>query len=157
MSVASYVGRTSDLLVMHGTFPDKGEQLVSQTLCLPSTGGYLCTGAQKLAQRVLLVLLTKKGSMRFDPEYGTVFMILAESGAWRTVADVEQGFYGAKLDLMRQLRAVETTSDPADERISDLALLSVSIAPGMVKLTIQMITLAGNSYKFIGPIPVITH
>lgn len=157
MSITAYVGRTSDLLALHGTFPDQGEQLVEHTLCPAGTGGFLCTGAQKLAQRVLLVLLTKKGSMRFDQEYGTVFMLLAESGAWRTVADVEQGFYGAKLDLMRQLRAVELTTDPTDERISDLALLGVTIGPGFVKLTIQMVTLAGTSYKFIGPIPVTTH
>lgn len=156
MSVAQYVGRTADLLVFHGNFPDQGEQLVEQTLAPESTGGFLCTGVQKLAQRVLLILLTKKGSMRFDPEYGTIFMLLAEAGGFRTVTDVEQAFYGAKLDLLRQLKAVEEDDDPLDERIRDLILLGITLAPGSVSLRIQMTTQAGSTHQFIGPINVTT-
>lgn len=155
MTVAQFVGRTSDLLIFHGDFPGR-EQVVKQTLCPDGTGGYLCTGVQKLAQRVLLLLLTKKGSVRFDPEYGSIFMILAEAGGFRTVADVEQAFYGSKLDLTRQLSAAELDTDPLDERLDALELLNVTVAPGFVSLRIQMVTQAGSTYTFIAPITVVT-
>lgn len=156
MSVIEFQGRTADLLIFHGNFPSDGEQQVSMSLVPPNTGGLLCTGVQKSAQRVLYVLLMKLGSIAYREDDGTTFMIDAERGSWRTVTDVYQSFTMAKLSLMRQLRAAQEDTDPEDEQIDDVTLTNVSLLADMVQLTFQLTTIAGDDYEFIAPISVTT-
>jgi hypothetical protein len=154
MSVADFLGRTSDVLAFHGDFPSDRELLTQQTLVPEGTGGLLCTGVQKIAQRFLLILLTKKGTLLYRVTDGTTFMIDAERGAWRTTLDVQQSFTLAKLDFMRQLRALELPSDPPDEIVDEITLTNVTLLPDRVGLTIRLTTQAGSDYTFITPIAV---
>lgn len=156
MSIIDFQNRTADLLVFHGDFPGKGEQQVAVTLIPDGTGGLLCTGIQKTAQRVLYVLLMKLGSIPLRPTDGTPFMIDAERGAWRTTADVFQSFTAAKLYLLRQLRSVEEETDPLDEIVDDVVLENVSLDFGSVSVTIRLTTASGDDYTFIAPINVTT-
>lgn len=156
MSIIDYQNRTADILAFHGSFPAQGEQQVTVTLIPDGTGGLLCTGVQKTAQRVLYVLLMKLGSIQYRPDDGTPFLIDAERGAWRTTADVYQSFTAAKLYLMRQLRGAEESTDPEDERVDDVVLTNVNLDLDSVSLTLQLTTLAGDTFTFIAPINVTT-
>lgn len=157
MSVAEFQGRTADLLVFQGQFPKAGEQQVMPALVPNDTGGFLCTGIQKTAQRALCTLCQKRGSVIYRDTDGTTFLIDKDRGAWRTVADVFQSFTAAKLSLMRQLRIVEEETDPEDERVADFALEDVTLDADFVSLTFRLTVLAGDDYSFITPIPVTTH
>ena len=155
-TVADFVGRTSDLLAFQGDFPSPREQLVELTLVRSGEGGFLVTGAQKLAQRLLIILLTKKGSLRYRPDVGTTFMIQAERGLWRTQGDVMLAFTSAKLDLVRQMRREERDDDPPDERLRLVNLVGIGLAADRVDLRISMTTEAGSNYQFIAPVRVPT-
>lgn len=157
MSVIEFQGRTADLLIFHGRFPAATEQLIVVALVPDKTGGLLCTGIQKTAQRVLCVLCQKRGTVLYRDAEGTPFLVDMERGAWRTQADVFQSFTAAKLTLMRQLRAAEEETDPDDERVTDVVLESVSLDGDIVSLTFRLTTSAGDDYTFITPIPVTTH
>lgn len=156
MSVADYVGRTADMLAFRALLPPlRGrDQLLAQELVRPGDGGLLVTGIEKLAQRVLLILLTKAGSRWYAPEEGTAFIADAQRGRWRTSADVEASFYAARLDVSRQVQAGETGDDPADERWGSLTLLGVVLAADRVSLRLRLVSAAGTEYKFITPLPV---
>lgn len=154
MSVIDFLNRKSDLLVFHGDFPGDRELLVSQTLVPTGSGGYLCTGIQKLAQRLLFILLTKKGTVLHRPNDGVTFMIDAERGGWRTPADVRQSFVSSRLDLIRQMRLVEEETDPLDEQVNDVQLITLSILPDRVGIKIKLISEAGTDYTFLTPIVV---
>jgi hypothetical protein len=157
MSIIPILGRRVDLLAFQGDYPGDRELQAELTLVPEGTGGYLCAGIQKLAQRFLTVLLLKRGSLVYFPTSGTLFMIQAEQGLWRTISDVTQAFYSARLATLRQMQAVELSTDPADERIGDAQLLSVTLTPDTVNLRIQLTSLAGSSYTFITPITVPIH
>lgn len=155
-TVVDFVGRTADLLAFQGSFPHVREQLVQMTLVRDGEGGFLCTGVQKLAQRLLMILLTKKGSLRYLPKVGTAFMIRAERGVWRTQADVMMAFTAAKLDLVRQMRAEEKDDDPPDERLAMVNLIGIGLQADRVSLRISLTTQAGTNYQFITPVSVPT-
>lgn len=158
MSITDYVNRTADLLVLHGNFPTDGEQQVAVTLAPAGTGGLLCTGIQKTAQRVLYVLLTKLGSIPYRLGDGTPFLLDAERGTWRTTSDVRQSFSAAKLYLMRQLLAVEDVeNDPEDEIVEDVTLENVVLMYDRVSVHLRLVVASGEDFEFIAPISVTTH
>jgi hypothetical protein len=155
-TVADYVGAPSDMLAFRGVFPaGRGrDQLLAQELVRPGDGGALIAGIEKLAQRALLILLTKSGSRKYAPGEGTRFMADAQSGRWRTTADVTASFYAARLDVSRQCREAETTDDPADERWGSLELDGVVLAGDKVTIRMVLTSAAGTSYAFLTPITV---
>ena len=63
-TVADYRNRQADILAFRGIFPQlRGrDQLLAQEFVRPGDGGALITGIEKMAQSVLLILLTKIGS-----------------------------------------------------------------------------------------------
>ena len=154
-TVADYKDRLADMLAFRGVFPQQGrEQLLAQELVKPGDGGVLIAGIEKLAQKVLLILLTKVGSRQYSPTEGTAFMREAERGIWRSTADVESSFYSARLDIARQCQASESDDDPADERWAGLELLGVTFSPGFVGIRVYLTSQAGTSYTFITPVSV---
>lgn len=138
-----------DLLAFHPYSPSLPAE---QSLAPGETGGLPCEGAAKLAQRVLVVLLTRKGSMRYDPAFGTTFMSAASSGAFRTPADVRQAFYASRLDLTRQIKIVQAAGDPPSERLAFIDLTAISVTPGGVSVTIAVATEAGGVQSVAVPV-----
>lgn len=153
-TVADYQGRTVDLLAFQGDFTRRGDRELLQALVGPDDGGSVVTGIQKLAQRVLIILLTRVGSMTYLPLLGTTFMSDAQQGSWRTTADIELSFNSSKLDLLRQLRAEELDTDPLDERIDTVVMLSAAFNAGDATAQIMVLSAAGSELVFIAPIPV---
>lgn len=155
-TVADYVGRRADVLAFRGLFPQaRGrEQLLVQELVRPGDGGALIAGIEKLAQKVLLILLLKVGSRKYSPTDGTTFMLKAERGLWRTPADVEMAFYSARYDLRQQIQRDEDPNDPDDELWGSLDLDGVTLSGDTVALRMVLTSAAGTEYKFVTPITV---
>jgi hypothetical protein len=155
-TVADYDGRQVDLAAFRGVFAktEAREQLLSQELAGPSDGGAVVAGVFRLAQSVLITLMTKRGSKKNRPEGGTDFVTDGERGQWRTTADVQQSFYLARLDVKQQIQAVESTSDPEDERYGDLELTGVILNGDRVTIRVYVQSLAGTDYTFLTPITV---
>jgi hypothetical protein len=156
MSVADYVGRQVDMFAFRGMFPAAlgSEQLLAQELVQASDGGELVAGIEKMAQEILLILLTPVGSRIYAPTEGTTFMIDAAQGYWRTVADVSQSYYTASLAVSRQYQALQTAADPLDEQWGSLTLLGVVLSGTAVSIQLQLISAAGTTYTFLTPITV---
>lgn len=155
MSLQDYAGRTTDLLLLQGDFAPGKELRADQALVDAAGVAAITTGAQKLAQRLLLILLTKKGSIAHLPDFGTLFMVQAERGLWRTAGDVQVAFYAARLDLMRQLRAAERPDDPPDERALEVTLQGVTLDGDRIVIRPQLKTAGGTTY--IRPIAIGLH
>jgi len=58
------------------------------------------------------------------------------------------------LDVSRQCRATETSSDPADERWGSLDLDGITLSGDKVSLRLVLVSAAGTTYKFMTPISV---
>lgn len=158
-TLSDYLGRTVDLgafQLLNADLPRGRVQLLIQSLAGRNDGGTIVAGIQKLAQRVLLILLHKRGSRLYLPDEGCAFMIEAERGLWRTVADVEQAFYSARLDVRRQCEAIETDDDPDDERYGDLELTGVTLNADKVTISVFVTSAAGSTFTFLTPITVPT-
>lgn len=155
-TVADYAARKADLLAFRGIFPQRRgrEQLLAQEFVRPGDGGALIAGVEKLAQKILLVLLTKAGSRTYAAAEGTAFMIEAERGSWRTPADVAMSFVTARLQVARQCRLSEAADDPLDERYASLVLDGVTLSAGTASLRMTLTSAAGTAYSFITPITV---
>ena len=153
MSTAlDYVGRTSDYNVFRQTKPANVAQELELALFSANDSGQICTGIHKLMQRFLLLLFLKQGSLTYDSNRGTTFMLDAERGYWRTVADVRISFAAAKDSIRRQLRSLEQNADPSDEIYSDVQLNEITLGDGSVSVTMTLTSQAGVNYKFIAPI-----
>jgi hypothetical protein len=152
MSAASFAGRLADLNVMR-TDPATG--LVTFAMVAPPDGGQLCVGIQKLFQRYMLILLTKKGSMLYLPNAGCTFMLDGDAGLWRTTFDVAQSFISAGLDVYRQMLAVEQDTDPPDEMFADARLTNITLTADRVGITVQVTSQAGTSVEYIVPIATV--
>lgn len=63
----------------------------------------------------------------------------------RTDVDVHQAFAFGAADVERNLASDETASDPADERLVSLALLSFALSAGRLTLSVQINSAAGSS------------
>lgn len=149
MSAASYAGRLADLLVMPY---DPATGLVTLEMVSPGEGGKLVVGIQKLFQRYMRTLLLKKGSMRYRPEDGCVFLLDHDAGLWRTTFDVAQSWLASQLDVRRQLIQDELATDPLDERFLDARLQKITLTPEHVGVQVRVFSLAGSSFAPITPI-----
>jgi hypothetical protein len=77
-------------------------QLLAQTSARQSAAD-LITGPAKAVQRYLLVLLTRRGTVRYAPGAGCTLLLNMDAGWWRIVIDVLQSFHFAQIDVLRQL------------------------------------------------------
>lgn len=150
-SVLDYVGRTVDVLAFDDA-KAQGETLLTQALVKPNQSGALITGISKLVQRVLIELLTEKGSLLYDANRGTDFITQFRSGLIQTTQDLTSAFALAELDIRLNLGLEENTDDPADERYESMELLSVALATDTATLSIKVNSLAGDSRIVIYPL-----
>ncbi len=146
MSYEDYVGRTVDIALLSGDL----SMYVPQTLSIAD--GLAVTGVRKLAQRFITRLLTSKGSIKFDADFGSEFMSALRSGQLRTDYDVKAIFSAAAADVETQLRVEETATMPEDEQYKSAELVSVSIGSAGARILVEIISQAENNYKIIVPI-----
>lgn len=92
-------------------------------------------GVEKLSQKILMILLTKKGSMVLQPEYGTTFLIEKEKNIWKNQTDILSAFAVAKIDLLEQLEKAEPEFY---SKIKDIIISKIKIFYDRVEIQISV-------------------
>ena len=152
MSVSDYIGRVVDILAFQG--PNSATVELAQTLAAPGSSGEICTGIQKLAQRVLITLLTKLNSQTYWPAEGTVLITAFENGQIQTESDMLSYFTLAEQQLEQQMLAAQTGSEPLDEQYKSLTLNTITIGPGILQFSVTLTSQAGTTATYIVPLGI---
>ncbi len=156
-TIAQYGGRTVDFLAFDG-MKVKGDTQLIQALVLPGQSGALITGIAKLVQRVLLELLTERGSLIYAPTRGTLFLTKIRAGMIGTSQALFAAFNAAELELRNTLKTEEDKLvDPADERYSQANLLSASLFGDVATLAIKVQSMAEDSRTVIYPLRILAN
>ena len=117
----------------------------SPDLSGPTSQGRLVTGKEKLAERVLLELLTSKESLRFLPRRGSEFLDLAGSGRALSELDAFAAFSMAAQTVITNLRSEEQTTDLDSTRIAGARLTHLAVGDDGVAATVVVTSRAGTS------------
>ncbi len=152
-TVIDYKGRTVDYLAFDD-IKAAGDALLTQQLVKPKASGALISGIQKVIQRFLLELLTGAGSLDYLPGRGTMLMPALQAGVIRTTQDLFSYFNVAAKTAKENVVAEEIDSDPDDERIADVTLLSASLLGDTAVINISFVTVAGDSLTVLYPLRV---
>jgi hypothetical protein len=153
-TVADYQDRKIDILAFQ--LNDNRTQL-SQTLAKDNSGGNICTGIQKLAQRWVLEFLTPAGSVPYKPSLGTPFTDQVRRGLLKNNFDIVSYFSASALIVEINLKKEDQSTDPADERLDRATLDGFSFDnSGKLILNVTVLSAAGTSRKVIMPISVTT-
>jgi hypothetical protein len=150
-SVADYAGRMIDVLAFDGATPS-GIAPLAQVLAQPGQSGKVCSGIQKLGQRVLVELLTEAGSMPYAPRRGTQLMTLLREGSLRTQADFMQAVSSSLTQLQQNLWSEESSTDPTDEQFASATVVSVNLAFDTASVELEVTSVAGSTAQVILPI-----
>lgn len=102
-------------------------------------------GAQKLAQRALLQLLTTTGTVAMNTAVGGTLLMTTKSGIVRDSLSARLVGVAAAARAAEQLRDAELPADAAAERLKSLTLRSVSLQARRVTYTFYLTTQAGVS------------
>jgi hypothetical protein len=154
MAISDYAGRTVDLLAFQGVDGPSYIPL-QQALTKPGQPGEVCTGLQKLAQRFLLELLTRQGTILYMPDRGCDFLTELD-GNVRSVTDISGAFERALTDITTNLTSEETPDDPTDEQFSEAILNEVRIDEDRISLDITLVSEAGSNQRLILPMAIST-
>ena len=156
VDLRTWQGRTYDLLALQAEPDRPGAQQARMVLVEPGQHtGRVATGLQKLAQRVLLELLTDRGSLAYLPEAGTDLLREVRSGRVRFLSDAIALASRALAQVLARLQGEQLAEDPQEEQLQDLELLSVQIQRDSLTLRVQLTTAAGSARELIVPIPLL--
>jgi hypothetical protein len=151
-TIADYQGRKFDILAFQ---PKSFSTELSQAVAGDSSGGLICVGVQKLAQRWVLEFLTPVGSIPYKTDRGSSFMPRLAAGEIRTDVDVSTFFYLAAAQVKPNLINEDALTDPDDEKFASVSLDNFSFAPGgKLVLQVSVYSVAGASRQVILPISV---
>ena len=145
-----YTGRTVDLLIFDGV---KATGMQRVNLEIGDTPK-VCTGIQKVAQLFTIQLLTEKNSDLVGLG-GTSFLTAVRRGNIKNDGDIEFYFNLAVSEIMEYLNKNEGADVPDDENLVVAELLSFTIIPGYLTLSVRLETLAGDTRDVILPVSVV--
>lgn len=118
------------------------------------------TGPQKAVQRYALIFLSTLGDVRFDPTFGTNFLISVAAGSIQNNAQLLNAFAVANAAVLTILE-IEDSDDtygtiPDDERITaaELTDYEVDVSRGRILIYIQLTLASGDTTSFILPTTV---
>jgi hypothetical protein len=151
-TIADYQGRKFDILAFQ---PKSATTELAQTIAGDSSGGLICVGVQKLAQRWVLEFLTPAGSIPYKTDRGSSFIPDILSGVIRTDSDVAAFFSMASSQIKTNLTNEDALTDPDDEKFASVNLDGFSFsAGGKLILQVSIYSVAGTSREVILPISV---
>lgn len=100
---------------------------------------------QTICQMFILALLTRRGSVPTDPEYGTDFITTLWSGAVRTDAQLKSTFDFAVMDVSQYLaRRGYTQRKPEAGRLGKVVLRRWAITNGHAEIWVDFYDAAGS-------------
>ena len=136
---------TYDVHIMQGVAP-RGDRLITLSFGLQPT---VALGVQKLVARLVLWLMTRKGSDLIDPEYGSILMSqMIGNEAMQARINVAQ----ALDDAVLQWQQADDAGLPADEQLMGIELLSLAAVQGSLVLRIKIVTRAGDNVQAVLPL-----
>lgn len=145
---SNYTDRSVDLVAWHGVKP-MGWATLSQCLFSKNQNSEACTGIQRAVQRWIDTFLTPTGSVTFDKNKGTDFMV--EVYTLSTETDVYALFCICNAEALSQINN-DSKGLKDDEKISSVTLDKIELFLGNLSLYITLKTIAGESAKVILPI-----
>jgi hypothetical protein len=134
----------------------KDIRIISSGLCRLTRNGKTETvsGIQRLCQKFVIELLTKRGSMLFLPLRGCSFLSRVQQKA-ETEMDVIVAFASATQQVQRNLKEEETAITPPTERFKSATLNRITVDDGFITLEIDVRNRAGNTARVVTPpIPI---
>jgi len=150
-TAADYQNRTFDLLAFTG-WQSRGTNLLTQQI-IPPDSGEICAGITKLAQRWVLKFLTPLGSMPFLPQQGCNFV--NQITGFTSEFDVTSAFQFAAVMIAQQMLAEEPATLVPDEQYASVSLLGITLQPGQLSLSINIVSQAGDSREVLLPIDLL--
>lgn len=137
------MSKTIDLFA----FKDNKGSLDMQLL---EDGGYVCSGIQKLVQDWVLLFLTPRGSVTFDPDRGCDFV--TETQHARTEYAINRAFIFANDDVVTQLKSNESEDQSDDERIQSAELKDIALFGNEISISVKITSRAGDSREVVLPV-----
>jgi len=115
------------------------------------------SGIHNVLQRVLCVLLTERGSVKYafgrKIERACPFMSAWRRGMISSEAEVRSHFMMSHSFIANAIRAEELPDDPPEQRFKKLALTKIVVCPGAVRMYITLETEA-DKLDCVLPLPV---
>lgn len=118
-------------------------------------GGAVVVGSAKLAQRVIVELLTEQNSQSYMGR-GTPFLTQLRNGTY-TEADVLAAFAASRNILKSNLQAEEVSTDAPSERYVNSAIDKIVVGPEFVVLHLNVTSRAGLTTAILMPPLVFTY
>ena len=149
--------RKVDLYVMGRFDHSSGErQLTQPSISVPS-GGFVCAGIVKLAQKIIITILSVR--VAYDPEWGTVLTHLVLSGG-NNNGTIQENFAYVMSDALDKTKAAlkqeENPLTQLDERISELLLEDWRFFNGRtgISVVISLTTMSNETVEIVVPISI---
>lgn len=133
--MSAFTGRKLDLLVTSAPSGARG----AVSIGFPSA---VTAGPQKAAQRFLLMFLTRRGTVKADPTFGTTFLATVQSagGSDQSTARARSAFNTAVQQVIDWDKAntllIEDLKD--DERVTRVELQSIAVLDDNLALVIRL-------------------
>jgi len=165
---SSYTGRKKDISILQYPNPSvvpeysaifSFERAVSSKQTVSPAFGHttrFCAGAQKLAQRYAIILLTNVTSQENFPSFGTSFLYTLQAGISSVdTLRASQIFRLANYEAVSILMNYQNAHPeiPADERVSRVDLVGIAMYGGSAAFDITLYTEAGDRLDFLVPLP----
>ena len=145
----NYVGKNVDLCVLEtGSFP--GADSVSVGISAP---GSVVAGPYKVVQKAVKFLLTEKGTVPSDPEYGTKFITKLMSGQIPSTPALKIAFGLESPDVKNYVNAAVQTPTP-DEDLTGMVLESFLVTQDSAVMRIKFSFL--DSSVILAPVQIST-
>jgi hypothetical protein len=125
-----------------------------QQLAVPA-GGTTVSGSNKLAQRVVIELMTELGSQLYSGR-GTLFLTRLRTSAY-TETDVLVAFSSIKPTLRNNIQTEELSTDDPAERYLDSYIDQIVITPNAVQLRLSIMSRAGLTTVLTLPVLVFVY
>ncbi len=151
-----YAGREGDVGLI---FLDKGTS-VSKIQDVTSSGGAFVVGIVKLAQQVLLRLLSATGTYVYEDREASIFASDFLNGRLSTVPDI-------RLSLTATINSIQALFDrevlesiangasiPLDEQLSAIVIDSIKLNGTTADVSLVVVSRNNEEFKFIAPIRI---
>lgn len=113
-------------------------------LSKPYRSGAYVTGAQKLAQHFIAELMTQRGSVRFDPDFGCRLPGELRGYNVLSLSDIHGVLARGINDVVTNIRGRERVTDKADEMLADATIADLKQRLDCVVVSLRIHTEAGE-------------
>jgi len=122
------------------------------SLSRPFQSGAYVSGAQKLAQHFIAELMTQRGSVRFDPDYGCRLPNELVGYNMLTLGDLHGILARGIDDVVTNIRSRERITDMPDEMLAAANIVDLKQHLDRVVVSLRLLTEAGKNLVVALPI-----